>query len=395
MGRKAKLPRHIYWRGGALYGWYYGPDGTTKIKRSTGCTDPAAAAAKLAEWERDAADPLAATRRSAKLSDAFDLLDADRAALIAAGKRSENSKEFYEAARNVWCRYAGRLIEGVTCSDDELDADRLKQLVDIGGRARLCDVGTAFVDGFITYRRTEGRTENTIAKNRSTMFGALLLARRAGVWTGDLTDMFPPGFETCYSPQRVDLSHEDAWRLVHYFDHQPHHRAQIAFVLACGAEEQAIVRALRADLDQKPLPLHGTKTDFRERHCFIALPWQEELLKIAKAGVDGKEAFAFHPWHNAVRDLAAACTELKLPRLGLHKLRHVFTGWAVDDGVSISEVAKALGHTDTRMLERVYDKRDPATMQRRAEEQAAQRQQVRLSLIEGGKSAKNGRRKAS
>jgi hypothetical protein len=120
MGRKAKLPRHIYWRGGALYGWYYGPDGK-KIKRSTGCTDPSAAAAQLAEWERDAADPRAAARQAAKLSDAFDLLDADRAALIKAGMRSEASVEFYAAARAVWCRFAGRQIEGITCADADLN----------------------------------------------------------------------------------------------------------------------------------------------------------------------------------------------------------------------------------------------------------------------------------
>lgn len=399
MGRKAKLPRHIYWRGGALYGWYYGPDGKTKIKRSTGCTDPGAAAAKLAEWERDAADPLAAVRRSAKLSDAFDLLDADRAALVKAGKRSEASEEFYKAARAVWCRFAGRQIEGITCTDAELQGDRMKELVEIGGRAALSSIsgeqGVKFADAFIMYRRNQGISENTIAKNRSTMFGTLLLAKRAGLWTGDLMEMFPRGFETGYEPRRVDLSLKDARRLVRYFDDAPHHRAQVAFVLATGAEVQAVVRALRTDLEQTPVPLHGTKTDYRERHCFVALPWQREFLKVAKAGFDGKDDLAFYPWHNAVRDLANACEELKLPRLGLHMLRHVFTGWALDDGIDMQTVAKALGHGDTRMLERVYDKRDPATMQRRAVEQAKQRRHLRgLRVIQGGRAGPT-RRKAS
>ncbi len=265
--------------------------------------------------------------------------------------------------------------------------------MEIGGRAALSsisgDLGVAFADAFIIYRRNQGRSENTIAKNRSTMYGALYLAKRAGLWTGDLSEMFPRGFETGYEPRRVDLSLKDAWRLVHHFDHAPHHRAQVAFVLATGAEVQAIVRAERADLDETPIPLHGTKTDFRERHCFVALPWQRELLKVARAGMDGKDGLAFYPWHNSVRDLAAACVDLKLERLGLHSLRHVFTGWALDDGIEMLEVAKALGHGDTRMLERVYDKRDPATMQRRAVEQAKQRRKLRgLRVIEGGKASR-------
>jgi AraC-like DNA-binding protein len=198
--RKAKLPRHIYWRGGALYGWYYGPDGR-KIKRSTGCTDPIAAAAQLAEWERDATDPASASRRSAKLGQAFDLLDADRAALMAQGKRSEDSAEFYEMARRVWCRHAGRLIDRVTCSDDELEPERLEELWRLGERAALSTVGVSFVDSFVAYRRAHGLTENTIAKNRGVMRSALALAKRAELWTGDMEAMFPPGFQTNYRPR--------------------------------------------------------------------------------------------------------------------------------------------------------------------------------------------------
>ncbi len=252
MGRKAKLPRHIYWRGDALYGWYFGPDGKTKIKRSTGCTDPLAAAAQLAEWERDAADPAAASRRSATLGQAFDLLDTDRQALIAQGKRSGKSTEFYEMARHVWCRYAGRLIARVTCSDKELDAEKLEELWKLGERAALSTVGVSFADGFVAYRQAQGIKEITIAKNRGTMRSALALAKRKGMWTGELEAMFPAGFKTNYKPRRVRISHDDARRLLAHFDDLPHHRAQIAFTLGTGAETSAILRAHRSDLDRDP-----------------------------------------------------------------------------------------------------------------------------------------------
>lgn len=393
MGRKAKLPRHIYRRPGctALYCWYYGPDGKTKIKRSTGSDDPDTAAKRLAEWEQDAADPAAATRRSATLKDAWDLLEADRKTLVGQGKRSENSTEMYETHRHVWCRYAGRLIEGVKCSDDELDDDHLEALWKKGELASLADVGTNFVDGFITYRRDHRISENTIAKNRGTMKSALELAKRRELWSGDLDLMFPPRFKTNYKPRRVRISHEDARRLLAHFDKLPHHKAQIAFSLATGAEPSAIQRTFRTDLDATPIPIHGTKTDDRERTCFRALPWQDEYLAIAKAGMDGKKGMAFTKWHNSVRDLAAACVELELPRLSLRSFRHAFMAWARDDGIPSDLVAMALGHRDTRMVMLTYDSRDGEGIQRRALEHAQQRAQLRV--LEGGKSTS--RRKKS
>jgi len=391
MGRKQKLPPHIYRRdeSDVLYCWFFHRDGK-KVKKSTGCTDPVAAAEKLAEWERDALDPKAALRRGATLGQAFDLLDEDRKALMKQGKRSEHSQEYYDAARAIVTRFAGRLIERVNVCDDELGIDRLKELSSIGERAALSTLGTPFIDGFITYRRGHGISENTIAKNRSATKGALYLAKRAGIWTGDLDEMFPRGFETGYEPRRVNVSHENAMRLVQHFDHLPHHRAQVAFVLATGAEEQAIVRALRADLDRVPIPIRGTKTQLRNRECFRALPWQDELLGIARQGFDGKGGLAFYPWHNSNRDLAAASEELGLPRLGLHMLRHIFGAWALDDGIDPYLVAMALGHRDVRQLLLTYDTRDGETLQRRALEQAQAR--ARLRIIEGGKAK---RRKAS
>jgi hypothetical protein len=44
---------------------------------------------------------------------------------------------------------------------------------------------------------------------------------------------------------------------------------------------------------QSAIPLHGTKTDDRERVCFVVLPWQKKLLATAKAHADGENGMAF------------------------------------------------------------------------------------------------------
>jgi integrase len=284
--RKQRLPRHLYWRGGIIYGWYWQPDPSTprgrrQIKQSTGCTDPDAALEVLRGWERDAADPAAAARRDATLS-----------------------------------------------------------------------------------------------------------AKRAGVWTGDLDDLFPPGFESSYEPRSVFWTHQQATKVLAQLEDVPHRRAQVCFVLATGAEKRAVQKALRSDLTRVPLPLHGTKTRDRERVTPVLFAWQRSLLSYAKTHADGDEGLAFTEWRNSTRDLAVACKTADVPVVSMHGLRHVFGAWMLDEGLSEGIVAKALGHRDLRQLVFTYDTRDPAAIQRRAEEQMRRWHGLRgLRVIKGGKAA--------
>lgn len=369
MVRKPKLGRHLYWRGKTIYGWFF-DTARNVVKRSTETGDPVLAAQRLAQWERDEADPSSARRRDATLGGAFDLLVADRKALIAQGKRSEDSLPFYEYHSRAWLLFAGRLIDRVPLSqlDKSFDQEKKDALVARGKLAALATVDRHFTDEFIAHRRRQKISENTIAKQRILLRAALFLAKRAGIWTGDLDDLFPPNFDSGYEPKRIFWTHAQAEAVLEAID-LPHRRAQVAFVLATGAEHRAVERALRADLDLKPIPLRGTKTKDRERSCPVLFPWQKKLLKYAAEHADGKEGLAFTPWGNSVRDLRLACTAAKAPTLSLHGLRHVFGAWALDEGLSEGIVAKILGHRDSRQLEKTYDTRDPEAIQRRAEGQ--------------------------
>jgi integrase len=393
--RKQKLPRHLYWRGGIIYGWFWQPDpgdprGRKQIKQSTGCTDPAAALEVLRGWERDAADPASAARRDATLNDAFELLLSDRRALVAADKRSPDSMPFYEFCARAWLLYAGRLIDHVPTErpDDELSKDEKAALVAKGRRAALRTVDRRFTDGFVEHRRRNARSEHTIAKNRTEMRAAMGLAKRAGIWTGDLDDLFPPGFESAYEPRRVFWTHQQAAKVLAQLTDVPHRRAQVCFVLASGAEKRAVHKALRADLSQVPLPLHGTKTRDRERSTPVLFAWQRSLLSYAKNHADGEDGLAFTEWKNSTRDLAIACKAARAPVVSMHGLRHVFGAWMLDEGLSEGIVAKALGHRDLRQLVLTYDTRDPDAIQRRAEEQMRRwKGQRGLRLIKGGKAS--------
>jgi len=59
------------------------------------------------------------------------------------------------------------------------------------------------------------------------------------------------------------------------------------------------------------------------------------------------------------RDLAGACEEAKIDRCSPNDLRRTFAGWQVEAGVPLFPIAQAMGHKDTRMLERVYGRQTP------------------------------------
>jgi integrase len=382
---RVRLGRHLYWRGAVIHGWFWhadptAPRGRRQVQRSTETNDPDLAAETLAGWEADEADPSSAARRDATLGEAYDLLIANREGLIAQGERSEASRSFYKEAFQCVFLYAGRCVARVPLDtpDAALTAGERAGLIEKGHTLALEDAGSdRFIQGFTEHRQRNRVATSTIGKNRGLLRSALQRAKREGLWTGDLDDLFEEKFATVGRAKRVKLTHAQADRLLAEFDAQPHHRAQIAFALATGAEVRAIERALRTDLSARPIPLRGTKTPLRARACFVTLPWQKRLLSLAKKGFDGAGELAFMPWHNSVRDMALACERAGLPRLSLHSLRHVFSSWSLDDGISEVVTVAALGHRDGRQLAWTYDERSPETIQRRATEETRQRQHAR------------------
>lgn len=74
------------------------------------------------------------------------------------------------------------------------------------------------------------------------------------------------------------------------------------------------------------------------------------------------------PW-----SLKAVCTNFreineqlpaKFGRITAHKMRHSYASAQVNAGAPLEQVAKNLGHSDTKMLERVYFKASPEYLHR-------------------------------
>jgi integrase len=71
------------------------------------------------------------------------------------------------------------------------------------------------------------------------------------------------------------------------------------------------------------------------------------------------ERRALRPWANVRRDLADACENAEIERCSPIDLRRTYASSQVEAGVPLFRSAQAMGHKDTRMLERVYGRQTP------------------------------------
>jgi integrase len=392
------MGEHLFKRGKIWYGWVRDATGE-QLKFSTGCTDKAAARLVLAQKEREAADPDTARKKSATLGSAIGLLIADRTSLVRAGKRSAATVSFYVTCARSWYLYAGRKITRV--SADKLDkaftAEERGNLVELGAQLALSDAGDErFVDDFILYRRANGIAENTISKDRTTFRAALRLAKRARIWSGDLELLFPRGFDAEYTPNRMFLTRPQGMALLDalltvptgHGDEvvvaQPNRRAFLAFILATGADLGDVVRARREDIGPTLVRVRGTKNKNRDRLVPVVTDWQKALLTYVEKHADGTEGLLFTVWSNARRGIQLACERAKIPVVSPKRLRHSFAHWMKGEGVRHSELYVAMGHADTRMLDRVYGKLEGAELHEAMVGSIAERRAA-LRLIRGGK----------
>lgn len=313
-------------------------------QQSTQCTDRRAAEARLREWERDSSDPARAAARTTTLRSAVEALVEQRHQEAVAGRKSHATAKFYAAKAGHAVRIFG---------DD----------------FRLSELTAVEVDKYIGRRRAEGAGDGTIHKELVTLRGAMRLALRRKLWSGDIDAVFPVAFSPAYVPKERWLSPLELEKLLAEL---PNDRgAIVAYMVATGAETQALVRARAGDLagELASVRLRGTKRATRDREVPVVMPWQRQLLEVAKAHGRGDGKGGLHRrWQNIRRDLHIACEKAGIEPVSPNDLRRTFGHWMRGEGLAPSTVGAALGHKDGRMAERVYAKLDvtelAATMRR-------------------------------
>lgn len=366
--------------------------------RSTRCRDRAAARIIRGGWEREAADPRAAAAARTTLSDAIVSRKTDLQSMANATppRKSQRTVDFYE-------QKAGHLIRIFEHND-------AGEYVPLKLSALEPPHGARLVDQYIARRRVEwavapkkdendlviepGRaiSDHTISKELICLRGTLKLAKRHGLWTGDIDAVMPVAFAPGYEPGDRWLTKDEAWRLI--AELTPDRGARVALMIGAGAEWSATERAARGDAaeDFSFVHIRGSKRKTRNRRIPLVFQWQRDLVKFAFAGGRGAEQQLFEPWGNVNRDLARACLragevarekciqehgacehdeEHEIDPCSPNDLRRTCMTWMRAEGMMPSEIAPFAGHADSRMVEKVYANLQPDQLRAVMEGRAA------------------------
>lgn len=117
-----------------------------------------------------------------------------------------------------------------------------------------------------------------------------------------------------------------------------------------GARRSELYSLTAHDLDGERLRIRGTKTASAWRWVPVAEPLRPVLERRAKSCAGP----LFPKWGKDTRDLALACGRAKIAPVSPNDLRRTFCSWLANAGVSPLVAARLMGHTSTRMVERVY-----------------------------------------
>ncbi len=324
------MAQHLRQRNGIWYGTLY-IDGR-RVERSTGCTTKPAARAFLADWEHRSADPNRAAEDHT-LEAALNLVLEDRASRVRNEDGSEMTVKFYTGV-------AGHVVR-VLGYDLPL--------------ARIRDASTIWP--YIDRRRAEGAADTSIDKEVVLIRAALKLAMQRGWWRGDLDAVIPADFDPQYTAKERNFKRFEFELMVPWLNEDA--AAAAAFALATGAEDAALGRALRGDLDGLDAPsarvhVRGSKTPKRNRWVPIVTDEQFVLLEFVRQHAQGKDGKLFTKLSNFRRDLSRAAKDAKVHHVWPHALRKAGGQWLIDLGVSLELVSRVLGHADTRITELVY-----------------------------------------
>lgn len=326
----------VYRRNGGRIYWasYYDATAKRTERCSTRVTERAAAIAIGARLERDAADPDGAAAATATLADALDAVIAEYEQLAREGQKAPDTVDFYQRrARQVLRMIAEGLLPPL-----------------------LADIRARNVDMMIDHRRAEGSSRSTIAKDLIVLRLALKLAKRRGQWAGDVDAVLPHRFGVDYQPRERWLTPADVWALLPQLRYD--RACWVAYAIATGANLSETQKARRDDVKAASVHLRGTKRKTRDRHAPLVFPWQRALLDLALTYPGASSLFPKWSESNMNRDLKNACERAGIARCSSNDLRRTFGTWMRASGAPLELLAPAMGHGDTRMVERVYARLD-------------------------------------
>ena len=221
------------------------------------------------------------------------------------------------------------------------------------------------LDGDADAHRARRVSANRI---RATLLAALNHAFQAGHVGSDQAWRRLRPFKGVAKARVRYLSVAEAKRLINAA--RPEFRPLLQAALLTGARYGQLVQLVVSDLnaDAGTLRLRTRKGDGSERVYHVHLTDEAlAFFRAACAGRPGGEPIFAHadgePWGKSHQDVPMEEASERAgiaPAINFHVTRHTFASHAVMNGAPLLVVAQALGHTDTRMVEKHYGHLSPS-----------------------------------
>jgi integrase len=231
-----------------------------------------------------------------------------------------------------------------------------RRLLKTLGNPFVNEIDAAMLDKYITRRRSEepehgGAADHTIQKELITVRRALKYALKSKT-LHELPHW--PEFSPDYVPRKTWLTVEQFESMCAELEPGRVLWASLAALAGCRAGEAERVAWEMVDFKANRIRVPGSKTDAsKDRPVPIAPALRAKLLAVPKSDRLGLVAGR---WGNVRRDLHAACVRAGVPKVSPNDLRRTFASWLVQNGAPPLTVAALMGHTTTRMIEKVYGK---------------------------------------
>lgn len=311
--------RLTWYRNGWSAAWQ--EDGRTK-RRSLRTRDRVAAEQVLADWKR------AAARKATTTGEVMELYLAEKNKTAAAPAR----------LREAW-----------------------KPLAPHFANLRPDQIGRDECRAYVAARRKKCVGDGTIGKELGTLRAALRWADPRTTAVIELPPLPPP--------RERHLSREEARRLVSNAE-APHVKLFIVLALTTAGRKEAILDLAwdRVDFERGIIRLGQGERRAKGRATVPLHDMARPMLLEARraALTDHVIEWGGRRLRSIRKGFAEACRRAQLREVTPHVLRHSAAVWMAEAGVPMSEIAAYLGHSDTRITERVYARFSPEHLRRAA-----------------------------
>ncbi|MFD2232803.1 tyrosine-type recombinase/integrase [Phaeospirillum tilakii] len=150
---------------------------------------------------------------------------------------------------------------------------------------------------------------------------------------------------------------------------QPHLVVFLHLAIATGGRKEALLALTwpQVDFDRRTIWL-GRKEGGKGRAIVPINQTLYPVLRAAKAQAQSDHVVEYdgQPVKNVKKSFAAACRRAGLSDFTPHDLRHTAAVWMAEAGTPMSEIAQYLGHSDSRITERVYARYSPDYLRKAA-----------------------------